>query len=76
MLVEILCGVLSGAAYGPNIRRWGTYATVANLVGFYFCDAAYPIKCRDCLWLRAAFVVTFIWDQTLKPFFDSFNQNV
>ncbi|XP_066152277.1 uncharacterized oxidoreductase YjmC-like [Euwallacea fornicatus] len=31
MFVEILCGVLSGSAYGPHIRRWGASHKVANL---------------------------------------------
>lgn len=30
-LVEIFCGILSGSAYGPNIRRWKNTTTVANL---------------------------------------------
>lgn len=32
VLVEIFCGILSGSAYGPNIRRWKNTTTVANLV--------------------------------------------
>ncbi|KAK3583239.1 hypothetical protein CHS0354_015420 [Potamilus streckersoni] len=31
MLVEIFCGILGGAAYGPNIRRWKNTDRVANL---------------------------------------------
>lgn len=31
MLVEILCGVLAGSAYGPNIRQWGDASIPANL---------------------------------------------
>ncbi|KAF5303720.1 hypothetical protein FQR65_LT00864 [Abscondita terminalis] len=31
MLVEIFCGILSGSLYGPNIRKWGSTADVANL---------------------------------------------
>ncbi|KAF5302680.1 hypothetical protein FQA39_LY10176 [Lamprigera yunnana] len=31
MLVEIFCGILSGSAYGPNIRKWTVNSTVANL---------------------------------------------
>ncbi|XP_022911923.2 uncharacterized oxidoreductase YjmC [Onthophagus taurus] len=31
MLVEIFCGILAGANYGPNIRKWGTFAKEANL---------------------------------------------
>ncbi|XP_066259530.1 uncharacterized oxidoreductase YjmC-like [Euwallacea similis] len=31
MFVEILCGVLSGSAYGPHIRRWGASHKLANL---------------------------------------------
>ncbi|XP_048758864.2 uncharacterized oxidoreductase YjmC-like [Ostrea edulis] len=30
-LVEIFCGILSGSAYGPSIRRWKNTTTVANL---------------------------------------------
>ena len=32
MLVEIFCGILSGSAWGPNIRQWKSYDSVANLV--------------------------------------------
>ena len=32
MLVEIFCGILADAAYGPNIRKWKTTDTIANLV--------------------------------------------
>ena len=35
MLVEIFCGILGNAAYGPNIRKWKNTDTVANLVTFY-----------------------------------------
>nr|CAH8869752.1 unnamed protein product [Trichobilharzia regenti] len=31
MLVEILCGIIADAAYGPNIRRWMTTDRPANL---------------------------------------------
>ena len=32
MMVEVLCGILAGATYGPNIRKWGTTERVADLV--------------------------------------------
>ena len=32
MLVEIFCGILADAAYGPNIRKWKTTDAIANLV--------------------------------------------
>ncbi|KAJ8976630.1 hypothetical protein NQ317_009722 [Molorchus minor] len=31
MLVEIFCGMLSGSAYGPNVRKWGAHGHLANL---------------------------------------------
>uniref|UniRef100_A0A1Y1NQ32 Malate dehydrogenase n=1 Tax=Photinus pyralis TaxID=7054 RepID=A0A1Y1NQ32_PHOPY len=31
MLVEIFCGILGGANYGSNIRKWGNATEVANL---------------------------------------------
>ncbi|XP_018574226.1 uncharacterized protein LOC108913205 [Anoplophora glabripennis] len=31
LMVETLCGILSGSAFGPNIRRWGREKAVANL---------------------------------------------
>ncbi|XP_048746557.2 uncharacterized protein LOC125659053 [Ostrea edulis] len=31
MMVEILCGILSGAKFGPNIRTWKDFEKVANL---------------------------------------------
>ncbi|XP_013406152.1 uncharacterized protein LOC106170624 isoform X2 [Lingula anatina] len=31
MLVEIFCGILSGAEWGPNIRKWMKTDRVANL---------------------------------------------
>ena len=39
MMVEILCGILSGATYGPNVRRWGTTDRIADLVQVFFVDA-------------------------------------
>ncbi|KAL5007454.1 hypothetical protein ScPMuIL_016260 [Solemya velum] len=32
IMVEIFCGILSGASYGPHIRKWKTVDTLANLV--------------------------------------------
>lgn len=32
MLVEIFCGILGNASYGPNIRRWMNTDREANLV--------------------------------------------
>ncbi|KAL3832239.1 hypothetical protein ACJMK2_023899 [Sinanodonta woodiana] len=31
MMVEILCGILSGANYGPNIRHWTSTDQIANV---------------------------------------------
>lgn len=31
LMVEILCGILSGSKYGPNIRSWKSGAEIANL---------------------------------------------
>uniref|UniRef100_V5G4E3 Malate dehydrogenase n=1 Tax=Anoplophora glabripennis TaxID=217634 RepID=V5G4E3_ANOGL len=31
MLVEIFCGILSGAKYGPFVRKWGAHSEVADL---------------------------------------------
>lgn len=31
-MLDILCGVLSGSNYGPNIRTWQTSEGEANLV--------------------------------------------
>ncbi|CAG9826511.1 unnamed protein product [Diabrotica balteata] len=31
MFVEILCGILSGSSYGPNIRNWTDFGKEANL---------------------------------------------
>ncbi|XP_064605234.1 uncharacterized oxidoreductase YjmC-like [Liolophura sinensis] len=31
MMVEIFCGILGGAAYGPNVRKWRTSDEIANL---------------------------------------------
>jgi LDH2 family malate/lactate/ureidoglycolate dehydrogenase len=33
MMVEIFCGIMGNAAYGPKVRRWKNTDTVANLVG-------------------------------------------
>ena len=32
MLVEILCGIIADADYGPNIRKWRNTDRIANLV--------------------------------------------
>ncbi|XP_052776241.1 uncharacterized oxidoreductase YjmC-like isoform X2 [Mya arenaria] len=31
MMVEIFCGILSNASYGPNVRRWKNTDRIANL---------------------------------------------
>ena len=31
LLVEIFCGILSGSAWGPHIRRWKVQDEIANL---------------------------------------------
>lgn len=31
LMVEVFCGILAGANYGPNIRSWKSTATAANL---------------------------------------------
>lgn len=31
MMVEMMCGIMAGATYGSNIRRWGTTERVADL---------------------------------------------
>ncbi|VEN44342.1 unnamed protein product [Callosobruchus maculatus] len=42
MLVEIFSGILSGSAYGPNIRKWGEHDKLANLGnGFLAIDHSY-----------------------------------
>ena len=35
MMVEIFCGILSGANFGPNIRQWRHAHREANLVSFH-----------------------------------------
>ena len=35
MMVEVLCGILGGAHYGPNVRRWGSTERIADLVRGY-----------------------------------------
>jgi LDH2 family malate/lactate/ureidoglycolate dehydrogenase len=31
LMVEVLCGILSGSSYGPNIRKWSSANSAANL---------------------------------------------
>lgn len=31
MMVEVLCATLSGATFGPNVRRWGSTDRIADL---------------------------------------------
>lgn len=35
MMVEMMCGVMAGAPFGANIRRWGTTEKVADLVSLF-----------------------------------------
>ena len=35
-MVELFCGILSGGAFGPHIRRWGQNDVPANLVSSNF----------------------------------------
>ena len=32
MMVEMLCGIMAGSSYGPNIRSWKSRGKIANLV--------------------------------------------
>ena len=32
MMVEVVCGILADAAFGPNVRKWKGDDRVANLV--------------------------------------------
>lgn len=42
MLVEIFCGILSGSAFGSNIRKWGSTSEIANLgQGFVAIDPSF-----------------------------------
>ena len=42
MLVEIFSGILSGAEFGPNLRKWGTTDEMANLgQGFVAIDPSF-----------------------------------
>ena len=36
MMVEVFCGILAGAAVGPDIRKWMTGDREANLVSMAF----------------------------------------
>ena len=36
MMVEVFCGILADAAFGPNVRRWKGDERVANLVSRVF----------------------------------------
>ena len=35
MMVEVLCGILGGAAFGKNIRQWQTTEQNADLVSYF-----------------------------------------
>ena len=49
MMVEMFCGILSGAAYGPNVRQWlSNDGKPANLVSRIF--NIFVVKCSEvCL---------------------------
>ena len=36
MMVEVFCGILAGANFGPNIRSWKSNTSAANLVGEFW----------------------------------------
>ena len=36
MMVEVFCGILAGAEFGPNIRLWKDTVRIANLVRYLF----------------------------------------
>lgn len=40
MMVEVLCGILSGANFGPNVRTWKDFEKVANLVSKHSVTAS------------------------------------
>lgn len=42
MMVEVLCGILSGANFGPNVRTWKDFEKVANLVSKH--NVKQPLK--------------------------------
>lgn len=34
MMVEVLCGIMGGSAFGKNIRQWQTTSKTADLVSY------------------------------------------
>lgn len=38
MLVEVFCGILAGAEFGPRIRFWKETDRIANLVSLLSCE--------------------------------------
>ena len=36
-MVELFCGILSGSAFGPNVRNWDRSDIVADLVRLLYC---------------------------------------
>ena len=35
MMVDIFCGLMSGAASGPNVRKWTSHEVPANMGQFF-----------------------------------------
>ena len=63
MLVDILCGIMSGSNYGPNIRHWNNYVgQVANLGHFFVAiDPDYfAPDFKDRLQVKHVFCTTII----------------
>lgn len=65
MMVEILCGVLGGAAFGKNIREWQGVAKKADLVSFIH-KSVYTITSSrvsvSLFWIRVASPRTLLRD--------------
>ena len=55
-MVEILCGILGGAQFGPFVRQWKTMTQVANLVSPR--EPGFTLQCSIAV---RAFTLKVVW---------------
>lgn len=52
-MVELFCGILSGSAFGPHVRRWDVCSVEANLVSLHVC-LLFLLNSRGCGTLKTS----------------------
>lgn len=63
MLVEVFCGILAGAEFGPRIRFWKETNRIANLVSSFVPQGCYVLCLGLFIGLTASTMTLKITDE-------------